>query len=72
MEGQIDKKILTLALQDDTSAEKQIASRQLTVKNEKSSSWFIYAGMILLKYYLGDIHEHLENSVNKIVNKYWQ
>ena len=41
MEGQIDKKILTLARQDDTSAEKQIASRQLTVKNEKSSSWFL-------------------------------
>ena len=63
MEGQIDKKILTSARQDDTSVEKQIASRQLTVKNEKSSSWFICARLMFLKYYLGDIHEHFENPI---------
>ena len=41
VEGQIDKKILTLpnnvARQDNTSVEKQIAIRQLTIKNEKKA-----------------------------------
>ena len=85
VEGQIDKKILTLhnnvARQDDTSIEKQIVIRQLTIKNDKRSRWFVYARKILLKYDLGDIHEDLENpfekniwkaTVNKTVNKYWQ
>ena len=40
VEGQTDKKILTLlnnvAQQDDTSVEKQIAIRHLTIKNEKA------------------------------------
>ena len=69
VEGQIDKKILTLlnnvARQDDTSIEKQIVIRQLTIKNDKSSRWFVYARKTLLKYDLGDIHEHLENSFEK-------
>ena len=85
VEGQIDKKILTLlnnvARQDNTSVEKEIAIRQLTIKNEKSNSWFVHARKIFLKYELGDIHEHLVNppeknpwkaTVNKTVNKYWQ
>ena len=55
--------------------------RQLTIKNEKSSSWFVHARKTFLKYDLGDIHEHLVNlpernlwkaTVNKTVNKYWQ
>ena len=47
VEGQIDKKILTLlnnvAQQDNTSVEKHIAIRQLTIKNEKNSSWLVHA-----------------------------
>ena len=65
VEGQIDKKIMTLLNNvpqlDDTSVEKQIAIRQLTIKNRKSSSWFVYARKTLLKYDLGDMDEHLEN-----------
>ena len=50
VECQIDKKILTLlnnvARQDNTSVEKEIAIRQLTIKNEKNSSWFVHARKI--------------------------
>ena len=53
------------AWQDDNNVEKQIVLRQLTVKNEKSSSWFIYVRKTLLKYDLGDIHEHLMNPTEK-------
>ena len=85
VEAQIDKNTLTLlnnvARQDDTSVKKQIAIMQLTIKNEKSSSWFIQARKTFLKYNRGDIHEQLVNppeknqwktTVNKTVNKYWQ
>ena len=85
VEGQIDKKIITLLNNvpqvDDNSVEKQMAIRQLTIKNGRSISWFVYARKTLLKYDLGDIHEHLENpyennlwkaTLNKTVNKYWQ
>ena len=69
VEGQIDKKILTLlnnvARQDNTSVEKEIAIRQLTLKNEKSSSWFVHARKTFLKYELGDIHEHFVNPPEK-------
>ena len=69
VEGQIDKKILTLlnnvARQDNTSVEKQIAIRQPTIKNEKNSSWFVHARKTFLKYELGDIHEHLVNPPEK-------
>ena len=69
VEGQIDKKILTLlnnvTRKDDTSIGKQIVIRQLTIKNYKSRRWFVYARKTLLKYDLGDIHEHLENTICK-------
>ena len=46
IEAQIDKKVLSLfnnvTLQDDSSTEKQLAKRQLPMKNDKSSSWFIH------------------------------
>ena len=54
IEAQIDKKILTLfnniCRQEDSSVEKQIAWRQITVKTLKSNSWFITVKIILLKY----------------------
>ena len=53
VEGQINKKILTLlnnvARQDDTSVEKQLAMRQLTIKKEKSSSCFVHARKTFFK-----------------------
>ena len=84
IEAQIDKKILTLfnniCRQEDSSVEKQIAWRQLTVKTLKSNSWFIAVKKILWKYKLEDISFYLENpitklkwknEINKIVNEFW-
>ena len=84
IEAQIDKKILTLfnniCRQEDSSVEKQIAWRQLTVKTLKSNSWFIAVKKILWKYKLEDISFYLENpitkikwknEINKVVNEFW-
>ena len=70
-----------VARQNKTSVEKQIAFKQLTIKNEKSSSWFVHARKTFLKYDIGDIHEHLVNppeknpwkaTVNKTIINYCQ
>ena len=84
IEAQIDKKILTLfnniCRQEDSSVEKQIAWRQLTVKTLESNSWFIAVKKILWKYKLEDISFYLENpitklkwknEINKVVNEFW-
>ena len=46
IEAQFDKKVLSLfnnvTLQYDSSTEKQLAKRQLPMKNDNSSSWFIH------------------------------
>ncbi|MES9884980.1 MAG: reverse transcriptase family protein [Sedimenticola sp.] len=85
VEGTIHKRALTLfgnisRLQDE-SLEKQIAERQLNVKNMESSSWFIAVKKILLKYELNDPLELLNNppqklywkkTVNTAVNNFWK
>ena len=46
MKLQIDKRVLSLfhnvTLQDDSSVEKHLAKRHLTVKSDKSNSWYIH------------------------------
>ena len=53
-EAQIDKRVLSLfhnvTVQDDSSVEKQLAKRQLTVKSDKSNSWYIHVKKTLMKY----------------------
>ena len=85
VEAQIDKKILSLfnnvTLQEDTAVEKQLARRQMTMKHDKSNSWFIHVKKTLLKYELCEIQNYIDQpikktvwkkTVGKAVNKYWQ
>ncbi|MEW8546756.1 MAG: reverse transcriptase domain-containing protein, partial [Candidatus Thiodiazotropha sp.] len=56
VEGVVHKRALTLfgslCRLDEASIEKQLARRQLAVKGERSSSWFICIKALLLKYRL--------------------
>ena len=61
--------------------EKELAWRQLSVKDKKSKSWFIYVTNILRKYNLPSIYDLLENPVPKLkwretiksaVSRYWK
>ncbi|KAK3085377.1 hypothetical protein FSP39_002384 [Pinctada imbricata] len=62
IEAEIDRKILTRLMQifRGEDIEKDIAERQLAVKDSTSNSWFIYAGKILEKYDLPKIHDLYE------------
>jgi hypothetical protein len=50
---------------NDSSLEKEIARRQLSIKNNNSKSWFMEIKKLLLKYDLKDPIILLENPVNK-------
>ena len=45
--------------------ERELACRQLAVKDEKSKSWFVYVKKILQKYDLPGIYDLLENPIKK-------
>ncbi|KAK3102011.1 hypothetical protein FSP39_008101 [Pinctada imbricata] len=71
IEAEIDRKILTQLMQifRGEDIEKDIAERQLAVKDSTSNSWFIYAGKILEKYDLPKIHDLLRTPIAKGVWK---
>ncbi|KAK3089378.1 hypothetical protein FSP39_003138 [Pinctada imbricata] len=71
IEAEIDRKILTQLMQifRGEDIEKDIAERQLAVKDSTSNSWFIYAGKILEKYDLSKIHDLLRTPIAKGVWK---
>ena len=72
-EAQIDKKILSLfnnvTLQEDTAVEKQLAKLQMTIKHDKSNSWFIHVKKTLLKYELCEIQNYIDQPIKKTVWK---
>ena len=85
IKGQIDQKVLTLfnniTRQADKSIEKQLAKRQLTLKDNTSNSWFIAARRILHQYDLPNTLDLLEHPISKqqwkllvkkSVNSYWK
>ena len=70
-----------VTLQDDSSVEKQLAKRQLTVKSNKSNNWYIHVKKTLMKYELNDIQDYLETPLKKItwkkkvngtINRFWE
>ena len=67
IEADIDKKYLThlMNILRSEGVEKELAWRQLAVKDDKSRSWFIYVAKILAKYNLPSIYDLLENPVQK-------
>ena len=67
--------------QEDSSVEKRLAVRQLTVKNDNSNSWFIKAKHIMWKYDLGNALETINHplpanewkrKVNHHIDNYWK
>jgi hypothetical protein len=58
---------LLLAFQADNSIEKNLARRQLIVKSNESSSWFIEIKYILRKYNLQGARWYLDNPPKKSV-----
>jgi hypothetical protein len=82
IEGALDKRRLTTfgAIAKGDCIEKDIARRQLAVKDNKSSSWFIKVNADLSKYGLPDAHTLLneppkkttwKTNVDKAVDAYW-
>ena len=80
--GVISKRRLTMfgAIARGCSIEKEVAQRQLAVKDHKSSSWFVKANAELTKYGLPDGHSILvdpppkarwKESVNSAVDSFW-
>ncbi|KAH3739870.1 hypothetical protein DPMN_046560 [Dreissena polymorpha] len=51
--------------QSDTSTERQILLRQLSVKSGKKASWINCVRHLLAKYELGEADEYLEKPLNK-------
>ena len=75
IEAHIDAKIITTFLniaKDPISVEHQLALRQLTIKTEKSASWFITAKNTLAKYDLPDPLFLLSNIRNDKDHKHWK
>ena len=85
IEGQIHIKILvfmySICLLPDNSTEKQIAQRQLMVKDNNSNSWLIAVKKIIWKYDLPNIYLLLEKPYSKYqwkklvyqeVHKFWK
>ena len=84
LEGVIHKRALSLfgniCRLDDTSIEVQLAERQLTVKDDRSHSWYIAVKNIMRKYGLPEPLDLLQcpqskvawkHRVNKHINNYW-
>ena len=65
IEADIDKKYPThlMNILRSEGVEKELAWRQLAVKDDKSRSWFIHVATILAKYNLPSIYDLLENPV---------
>ena len=83
IEADIEKKYLTqlMNILRSEGVEKELAWRQLSVKDTKSKSWFIYVSNILSKYNLPSIYDLLENPVSKLkwretvksaVSRFWE
>ena len=83
VEGQIDHKALTLfnniCRQNNSSTEKQLAYRQLLLKDGNSHSWFVQIRKILCRYELPNPFELLDqpptkicwkNTIEQCINKY--
>ena len=68
IEADIDKKYLTHLINflRSEGVEKELAWRQLEVKNTKSRSWFLYVAKILTKHNLQSIYDLLEHTVPKL------
>ena len=73
-------KLLVDIFSDRTSLEYQIAVRQLALKDESSSSWFVYIQGVLHKYKLPTAHQLLESTpswsswketVKRAGNQHW-
>ncbi|CAG2195543.1 unnamed protein product [Mytilus edulis] len=84
VEAQIDKRALGLfnniCNQDESSTEKQLARRQISVKSLDSNSWFIQLKKILTKYNMDEINTYLDipmkkekwiTLINRIIQKHW-
>ena len=71
VEGQIHIKALTFVNSichlEEKSVEKQLALRQMNIKNSSSNSWFVQVNKILLRYELRDLGEQLNNPVSKVM-----
>ena len=75
IEAQIDIKILTTFINiamDPFTIEHQIALRQLLVKTDESSSWFIKVKHILHKYDLPEPEYLLQNIRSDRSKQYWK
>ena len=83
IEADIEKKYLTqlMNILRSEGVEKELAWRQLSVKDTKSKSWFMYVSNILSKYNLPSIYDLLENPVSKLkwretvksaVSRFWE
>ena len=75
IEAQIDIKILTTFINiamDTSTIEHQIALRQLLVKTDESSSWFIKVNHILHKYDLPEPEYLLQNIRSDRSKQYWK
>ena len=72
MEADSEKKYLTklINILRSEGVEKELAWRQLSVRDTKSKSWFIYVSNILSKYNFSSIYDLLENPVSKL--KWWE
>ena len=82
VEAVIDKQRLTMfgAIVRSDSVEKKLAYRQLSIKDSKSSSWFVQVSNDLCKYGLPDAHKVLKEKPSKnswkeqvtcAVNEFW-
>ena len=71
VEGQIHIKALTfvnsICYLEEKSVKKQLALRQMNIKNSSSNSWFIQVNKILLRYELPDLGGQLNNPVSKVM-----
>ncbi|CAG2248396.1 unnamed protein product [Mytilus edulis] len=69
VEAQIDKRALGLfnniCNQDESSTEKQLARRQISVKSLDSNNWFIQIKKILTKYNMDKINTYLDIPMKK-------
>ncbi|KAH3726511.1 hypothetical protein DPMN_052378 [Dreissena polymorpha] len=63
-----------VCLQSESAVERRIAVRQLTIKSNKSASWFVDIRMLFWLYELGDPpteKEHWKRTVNRTIDNIW-
>ena len=84
IEAMIHQRVLTfygnISRLPDTSVEKRLAERQLSIKSLDSHSWFVGVKKLCIMYGLPDCSEILEKpqskhswkaTVEKVINRYW-